>query len=217
MNGSEKEGLSENEQAIMEKELPGRSFLQREEFSEIALSEKQTVESGGLKHAEIINDDKGQEAYRKKIDYVKEPDPDRGKGKFRNTEEVKAVSETMLTRNDDGDITNKAGTDLHREHSFKESGEFDKNGDLVNGKGEVTEGEKKGETYEKSKTREQKGNYVKETITNSGKHFEDGKLVPFTTVEVNYLGAGDKSVYGYHEADGKRTMEWGTKPNDLDK
>ena len=213
MNIEQERGLTENERAIMEKEIPGRSLLQQEGNAELALSEKETIMSGDLKKAEIILDKQGNEDWRKNINYVREQDPDTKE--WQDTSEVKTVSEQVFDRNEKGLVIKETGTNLDREHSYEKNLEYDDQGNQTLETGGVTEGEKKGETWEKTKTVEQVGKYSKETVTNKGQHIKDGQLQDFTTVEINFVDAG-KSVWGYHVADGQRTMEWGEKPDDIE-
>jgi len=213
MNGEREPGLSPNEQAIMEKELPGRSLLENK--PELALSEKETVVAGDRKSAEIIKNPEGREAWRKDIAYVREPDPER-EGKYRDTDAVKAITERTFDRNDKGLVTQETGTNLDREHSFEKTFEYDDQGNLTKESGQVTEGEKKGETWETTRSVEKAGDYSKETVTNSGKKMEDGKLVDFKTTEIKVKDASGKDVWGEHiGTDGTQTMEWGKKPADL--
>lgn len=218
MNGNPEHegGLTENEQAIMEKELPGRGMLAefKDRHPELALNEKEVVMSGELKKAEIILDEQGNEVWRKDIAYEREQDPDTKE--WKDTSEIKAVSERVFDRDGQGLIIKETGTNLDRQHSYGKNFEYDDQGNQTRETGTVTEGEKKGETWAKTKTVEQVGDYAKETVNNSGKHLKDGQLVDFSTSEVNYLDDAGKSVWGYHEADGQRTMEWGKKPADLD-
>ena len=213
MNIEHERGLTENEKAIMEKEMPGRSLLHQEGNAELALSKKETIMSGELKKAEIILDEKGNEAWRKKITYVREQNPDTQK--WQDTSEVKAISEHMFDINEQGLVIKETGTNLDREHSYEKNFEYDDEGNQTMETGSVTEGEKKGETWEKTKTVEQVGKYSKETVTNKGKHIKDGQLQDFTTVEINFVDAG-QSVWGYHKTDGQRTMTWGEKPDDIE-
>lgn len=213
MNGEREPGLSPNEQAIMEKELPGRSLLENK--PELALSEKESTEANAKKYAEVIKDDEGQEVWRKDIAYVREPDPER-EGKHRDTDAVKAITERTFDRNDKGLVTKETGTNLDREHSFEKAFEYDDEGNLTKESGQVTEGEKKGETWETTRSVEKVGDYSRETVTDTGKKMVDGKLEDFKTTEVKYTSSDGKHVYGYHIApDGERTMGWGEKPADL--
>ena len=162
---------------------------------------------------EIIRDEEGREAWRKDIAYVRQQNPDTGE--WEDTEQVKAVSERLFDRDEKGLITKETGTNLDREHSYEKNFEYDGQGNQTKESGQVTEGEKKGETWEKIKTSEQAGKYTKATASTKGKKMVDGKLQDFTTTEINFLDNKGQSVWGYHEADGQRTMEWGQKPADL--
>lgn len=212
MNGEHEPGLNPNEQAIMEKELPGRSLLEKR--SDLALSEKEKQEDEhGHRTREIIKNEQNQPVYRKDIAYVKEKSPD-GKTE-QNTDQIKAISEQVFAYDDEGRVVGIQGTNLDREHSWENTNTYDEAGNLVSESGKVTEGEKQGETWEKTTSKEQVGNYEKVTVNNKGKHLENAQLVDFSTEEVKYVDGMGRHVWGYHEAGGQRTMEWGEKPADL--
>jgi len=214
MNGEREPGLSPNEQAIMEKELPGRSLLENK--PELALSEKETVMVGDRMSAEIIENPEGQEAWRKDIAYVREPDPER-EGEYRDTDEVKAVSETIFTRDEEGRITNKMGTNLDHEHSFEETGRFDKDGCLMAGSGKVTEGKKQGSYWEKSSVVGKVGRYKKLTVVTTGEVMVDGELDEFKNTEEIYKDSDGNDIwYRVYDKDGRKLLEHGKKPDDLE-
>ncbi|MFC1687306.1 hypothetical protein ACFL0L_01910 [Patescibacteria group bacterium] len=199
------------------KEIPGRSLL--EKHADLADKERRPFMKGERPGGQTIEDENGHEAWRKEIHYVREPDPNR-EGKWRDTDEVKAITERKFTRDDQGRVTKTEGTNLDREHSYLEATKYDDVGNVANESGEVTEGEKQGENWNREYTQEQKGDYVKHVMTETGKRLKDSKLVDYQTVRVNYNDGTGKNVWGHQESvvggEKEAPMEWGEKPADLE-
>lgn len=208
------EGLSANEQAIMEKEISGRSLL--EQRPELAMSdrEKQSDPDGRLTRETIVGED-GQPAYEKRIGYVRDKDDE---GNWQNTDEVKAINERVFSYNADGQKTSEVGTNLDREHSWQTTFEYDTDGNPTTEHGTITEGDRMGETWVTQHSTEQVGEYTKKTEAMTITKITDGEEREVTVTKVNYLDADGTTVYGRQEAlDGGKsfTMSWGEKPEVL--
>jgi len=229
MNGNPEMGreLSPNDQAIEAAKNPeATSYLDSD--PDLALSEKaeNRTEDGKLRSVEI-NDDNNELKYQKNIAYKKVDDPERP-GKMKETDEVKAITEKLINKRDDqGRITQEQGKNLDNYktgHEYAKTFEYDDENNTQTEKGEVTGGENKGEQWEKTISKEQKGEYTKQVETNTikkpKKDGKEGEFEEFETTEVKYIGKDEQGkdihVYGYHiSTDGKKTMEWGKKPADL--
>ncbi|MBI5037960.1 MAG: hypothetical protein HZC01_04645 [Candidatus Kerfeldbacteria bacterium] len=208
MDNQEYQGLTPNEQAIMEKQLPGRGLL--EQNPELALADKLPEMDGDHRTAEIIQNEQGKTAWRKDIAY------NRVDGK--NTDVIKAITERAFNYDDKGNVTTISGTNTDREHSWVENYQYDDQGTLIEKTGQVTEGERMGEIYREATTREKIGDYTKETTTIIGKKMIEGQLQDFTVTRFNFLDAQNQTVYGHQEETGKpeSAMTWGEKPTDLE-
>ncbi|MFZ6036145.1 MAG: hypothetical protein ACOYUK_03305 [Patescibacteria group bacterium] len=216
MHNPEQEQFSANELAIMEKTLPGRSLL--EQSGDLALAEKlHDMDNRDRLISERIDDQGGREAWRKNISYVKQKNSETGA--WEHTDEIKAITEQTFTRDEKtGAITDIIGTNLDREHSWHESLTYDEHGTLIGHSGEVTEGERQGETWNKSFSTERIGAYTKNIETTTGKKMVDGALQDFEVVKINYTDSQGTVVYGHQEETGKpeSAMSWGEKPADLE-
>jgi hypothetical protein len=219
MNGEhEKREPSPNELAIEAARNPeATSYIDGD--PDLGLSEKNEhrTEDGKLRKVEI-NDDNGELKYQKNIAYEKVDDPER-EGKKIETDEVKAISERLITgreKNDQGLVIAEKGKNLDNHkpgHEYEKTTQLDNDGNFVSESGKVTAGEKKGETWETTKSVEKVGDYTRETVTNAGKKLVDSKLVDFKTTEIKVKDASGKDVWGEHiGTNGTQTMEWGKKP-----
>lgn len=191
-----------------DKEIPGRSLLEKR--AELAEMEQEDIENG-----KVIKDESGNELWRKKTHFAREKD--RKTEEYKDTSEIKAITEEIFERDEQGRKTKVEGTNLDRVHSWETAYEYDEEGNVIRESGKTTEGEKQGEDYDKSITREQVGSYIKTTETNRGKHFKEGELRDFEVIKVNHKDAEGKTVWGYQEESGKpeSRMEWGKKPDDI--
>lgn len=182
-----------------------------EQRPELASQERKVMKLDGRLYRETISGEQGP-IWDKRIDYIRAQDPDTKE--WTDTDVAEAVTERMFTRDDEGKLTAVEGTNLDREHSFKESGEFDADAKLINGQGEVTEGKLKGETWKTNTTEEPHGDFTKRTVTRSGKHFQGEELVDFEAIKTEYVDTDGTVVWGYKEETGNPAsrMEWGKKP-----
>lgn len=218
---NERGELSPNELAIEAAKNPeATSYIDGN--SDLGLSEKNEnrTEDGKLRSVEI-NDDKGELKYQRNVVYKKVDDPEHP-GQHIETDEVKAISERLITgreKNENGVVVTEEGKNLDNHkpgHEYEKTTQLDKDGNFVSESGKVTGGEKEGETWETTRSVEKVGDYTRETVTNAGKKMVDGELEDFKTTEIKVKNAGGKDVWGEHIGiDGTQTMEWGKKPDDL--
>ena len=190
-------GLSDNEKAIREKEIPGRSLLEENPWL-VGEEKEKTMDGHRLTALEIKSNDKV--VWRKDVSYRREKDPQTNQD--HNTDEVLAISEKNFGYYDDGRLKIVHGRDLHQKHEYLEDYNYDDYSKTFFIAGEVTEGEKKGETWVKTKTVEFNGDFIKKTRIIYGKHFINGELKAFRTVETNFSGPDGKDfLYSSREYD----------------
>ncbi|MFA5052079.1 MAG: hypothetical protein WC544_03405 [Patescibacteria group bacterium] len=194
--------------AVEAKIIPGRSFLEQPEFKGATPTETSYGDDRPSGFKVELPDGRTLE---RDVNYVREKGPD---DKWRNTDELEKISERIRATKtlDDGMTTlvTETGKDLHQEHGWTSVNAVSKNevGVAIRevNSGNVTEGEKIGEKWENVTTFETKGGITKKTRSNSGIHMDGGKLVPFKTEKVNFIGPnGEHILYRSREfgADGK--------------
>ena len=193
--------LTPNERAILEKELPDRSFVL--EDHELSLANKEShVDSENRLTSQEVKESDGNVKWRKTIKYKQEKDPVTKRD--RNTDEIDDISEAEYEYNPDGSMARVRGRDLHREHDYEADFTYsktEKGGDKVVVDGRATKGEELGAEWHDEAQFEKIGDYTKKTRTNSGKHYlkdpedhhkfildKNGQkiLKPFSTYKINY-------------------------------
>lgn len=206
-----------HELSAADRKISGRSLLENDAV--LAGRPRETLSKNKKPYGEIIRDDEGNEAWREDIRYERVEDPE-GSGQWRDTDAVKAIVEQKFTRDDQGRVTTIEGTNTDRVHSWKEAREYDDAGNVASESGEVTEGEKQGETWEKTSTTEQKGDYTVKTETQRTKKKVGKELVDSETVKVKCYDNEGHEVWGEQDTttggEQEPHMEWGKKPADLE-
>jgi len=203
MQEFEKESLS-NEEAIAQAEITGRTMLETDPDFENVEPEVYKSEDGKERARWIVDSDK-RKTWDRKIAYheEKQPDPDDTEKTIKvETGRVKAITERKFIYDEDGNVLEIAGTNTDREHSWEESHIYDGESNLVGIEGEVTEGEKKGDTYNIRFETDTHGEYTRKSEINTTEKTVGGELTTCTIIKREHYDSNGNRVFGYQQETG---------------
>ncbi|MDP3964854.1 MAG: hypothetical protein Q8Q20_04355 [bacterium] len=220
MAEKERGGIDGEPRPLVE-EIPGRSALETDPSLAEMQWERQENENGDPK-LETYKDTEGRTVAEKRWDYHRA----QFDGEWKDSQELKSVSQRRLEYGDKRHPTKptkEIGKHLAREHAWENNYEYDEDGNCTRFFGENTEGEKKGEQWDETKTYEQINGHVKVASVNRAEkpvssHAErPGESEPVITVKVEYRAPDKQSVYGKKMTLGKPETAhgWGELPEGL--